>query len=482
MSIEEDIEPGGACPFCGRTDGQVRAGYGGGRRRRQRHKCGACGRRYTAEAQERGYPAELREQALRLSAEGAGVRVIARTLGVNHQTAANWIKAVAGVGGGDDSGAAPPEAHVGPPLIASPRIAASEEKQRRATIHDVAVMAGVSNSTVSNYLNHKGHMSATTRQRVETAMDSLHFTPSALVRAIRRRQTRIIGVLLFGLNTLDVDVGKSITPPLLAGINEAAEEAEYDVLLYPGFLYRPRRHPGLPFLNGQIDGLLWVAPKFDEPILQRVADAGLPVVALLTRHVPNRAGYVNADNLDATRRIVAHLVEAGHRRIARAGAAHSSNDRDRHDAYRQAVASHGLPFRPDWDVVVDDPDAPPEVYSAIYGTILDRWLAQPEPPTAIVLPSDGAASIMIDEVRRRGRRVPEDLAITGFDDVPDAMQIGGGLTTVRQPFRRIGITAVERIVAMIEGAPVDSCRVTLPAEMIVRRTTGGGAITGGGAD
>ena len=445
-----------ACPYCQRILGQVKAGRN--RDGIQRFKCMACQRRYTPEPR-LGYPQSLREQAIQKYGEGKKLREIGRELGVNHQTVRNWVQPLR-------SENVVPEPEV---PVARPRgeVVLPTDKQRRPTIHDVAAAAGVSNSTISNYLNQKGHMSPATRQRIESAIETLHFTPSALVRAIRRRQTRIFGVVLFGLDNLDVNVGKSIAPPLLAGINRAAEEAEYDVLLYPGWPYRPRRHPGLPFLDGHIDGLLWVAPKFMEPNLERLTQAGLPVVTLLTRHVPERVGYANADNLDAMHQIVAHLVSRGHRRITFCGPVNTSNFRDRYEGYRQALAAHGLPVGLEGEGIVSEP----VIWPPVLGLIVDRWLALPERPTAVVLPTDGWAGRLLDELTARGFQVPGDFAVVGFDDIPDAQQIGGGLTTIRQPFRQIGIAAVENLLSLIEGAPVENCRTTLPGELVVRHTT-----------
>jgi len=409
----------------------------------------------------------LRAEAVRLHGAGRKLREIGRELGINHQTVLNWIRSAPDTAVPLPLAPSTSQNDTPDPAAAAPRPSRPAEPQRRATIHDVAAVAGVSNSTVSNYLNHKGHMGPATRQRIEAAIEELHFTPSALVRAIRRRQTRILGVVLFGLDTLDVEVGQSIAPPLLAGINRAAEDAEYDVLLYPGWLYRPRRHPGLPFLDGHIDGLLWVAPAMEEPTLQRVADAGLPTVALLTRHVPERVGFVNSDNVGAIGSMIDHLIGAGHQRIAYVGPTYSSNYGDRHTGYLQSLAERRLPWKPEWEALI------PEHHwmNDTYGAAIDRWLGLPDAPTAIITPSDGIAAIVVDEIIKRGLRVPEDFAVTGYDDVPNAERIAGGLTTIRQPFRQIGIAAVERLLVLIEGADVTRCCVTLPADIVARTTT-----------
>jgi LacI family transcriptional regulator len=458
------------CAFCQRTEGQAKAGLNKGV---QRYKCAYCRRRYLAETRPRGYPDEVRRAALSLYAQGIKIREIGRRLEVNHQTVINWIRTPS-----DDSGAGEPRVSSPAPVpvpemdfedeVATTEAADLNGYKKRTTISDVARRAGVSTATVSNYLNQKGHMGPETRDRIEEAVAALHFTPSALIRAIRHRRTRILGVLLFGLGNLDIDVGLSLSPPLLAGINTAAAAAGYNVLLYPGWQYGTPSHAGLPFLDGHIDGLLWIAPDLREPDLERATAAGLPLAAALTRHVPAGVGYVNADNLLGMRLLVEHLAGFGHEHIAYVGPTHQSNFLDRRDGYRLALEAVGLPLRPELNVRGDS-----AVWeSASYARVLDRWLSLPSPPTALLLPNDGLAQVMIQMLHDRGLRVPEDISVAGFDDIPSAELIGGGLTTIRQPFRAIGEVGIQRLLALIEGAPVEECRVILPTELIVRATTG----------
>ena len=479
------------CPFCQESQGQVKAGKS---ETRQRFRCSRCQRRYTPEARTRGYPADLRQRAVGMYAQGLKMRQISRNLGVNHQTVANWLRQTApheeapAGGGGETAAIAPPPDSPEPfstqstvvtslpagmrGQVSSGSGEAGAARKERATIEDVARYAGVSATTISNFINAKGRMSAATQGRIQRAMEELHFTPSALTRAIRQRRTRILGLLVFGLGNLDEEVGKSITPPLVAGIYEAAEQAEQDILVFTGWPNRPERHSGLDFLNGHIDGLLWVAPPLQTSALERLAAAGLPVVALLARHVPEAVGYVNADNLAAIGDVVAHLRADGRKRIAylgpvAPGGSLNSNLLDRLEGYRRGLYVAGLPHDPALEVV-----------SEAHGwrergcaEALEGWLQLPVPPDAIVTSSDSLAARLCEAIRSRGLRVPEDIAVTGFNDIPDARHLGGGITTIRQPFREIGKLAANRLVALIEGASVEACRLTVPAHLVVRAST-----------
>jgi LacI family transcriptional regulator len=467
MSTERDTDatpglPEAACPSCAATDRQVKAGTQQGA---QRYRCMHCGRRYVGQRQHRGYPDDLRREAVALHAGGLSIREVGRRLGLNPRTIVNWVRTPTGeVPAERPIPTLPPDE---PP--AAPR--ASTPAKRRFTIVDVAQHAGVSVSTVSNFLNNKGRMSDATRERIRASMSVLHFTPSSLMRAIRQRRTNIIGVVTFGLD--EMDMGRNPIPSLLVGINRGANLSGYNVLSYTRLPSRGRSAArAADFLDGHIDGLIWVGPLMPEPELENVARAGLPTVALLARGVPDGVGYVAVDNVGGIEMVVAHLVGLGHRRIAWIGPLVGSDFTERLEGYRRGVEAAGLPWTAEL-VAADEAVASnwfPE-YTADYDAAVDRWLALPDPPTAIVLTSDGWAEWTATALRLRGVRVPEDVAVTGFDDIPMAATMAGGLTTVRQDFREIGRRGVELLAALIDGEPYENCRVTLPATLVARAST-----------
>jgi DNA-binding LacI/PurR family transcriptional regulator len=432
----------------------VKAGLHGGN---QRYQCAHCHRRYTPTPKPRGYPDGLRRQALTLHTEGLSVREIGLQLDINPQSIYYWLRHQAKqepIAAETSS-----ENAVAPPDILAPR-------KPRPTIDDVAVRAGVSRSTVSNYLNDKGRMSAATRTSIQAAMEALHFTPSALTRAIHRRRTSILGVLIYGLGHLDRNVGRGVPLHLLAGISEAADAAGHNLLLYTGWPNHAERHSALEFLDGHIDGLIWVAPGIDAPMLGRLADAQLPVIALLTRHVPAGIGFVNAENIGGAAALVAHLAERGHRRIAWLGSSDAANSNfcDRREGYRRGLSAAGLAYDPALELVQN-------WSREMFRQAIETWVSISEPPTAIVTPDDDWAAAVGQAVLAQGLRVPEDMAIVGFNDVPDAQGIAGGLTTIRQPLRQMGQMAVEQLMALIAGTPASDCRLTLPTEIVVRSSS-----------
>lgn len=432
------------CPYCQTTEKQIKAGLCDGQ---QRYSCGVCKRRYTPGKTLRGYPDSVRSHAVHLYNQGYGIRKIARELGVNHCSVLNWVK----------------QTHEITPAIMPSE--ANFPVWKRPTIADVALAANVSTSTVSNYINNKSKMSEETRDRIRDAMAEIHFTPNSLMKAIRLRRTNIIGLLIWGVGVSSDEQIDSITPRLLHGITNALDNENQEMLVYTGWPQKKTRFTAEQFLSGNIDGLIWVAPEFDEPILDTLASAGLPTMALLSRHVPDKVGYINIDNQYGILKAMEHLYDLGHRRIAYIGPVHSSNYKDRRDGYRKALVQLGL----DYDIALEA--SPKNNYWdwTVYQRIVDAWLSLKQPPTAIVTSDDGFGDLIINELKKRGLEVPADISVTGFNNSRLAKTIG--LTTIDQQFEEIGLEGVKRLMNLIKGVPVNECRITLPPKFVICNTT-----------
>jgi DNA-binding LacI/PurR family transcriptional regulator len=336
------------------------------------------------------------------------------------------------------------------------------------TISDVARAANVSISTVSNYLNNRGRMSDETHRRVSGAIRDLHYAPSALTLALKRGRTGIIGVLTSGLSDSPDNNGRAIAPALLYGINHAANEASVELLMYTGWPHRRSRYTEQDFANGHIDGLIWISPHLDDPLLPRVVDTGVAVQVLLSSATPAQAGWVCSDNAGGTRAVMQHLLDLGHRRIAFIGTTHCSDFVERLDAYRAALIESGIAADAELELIHDT-----YLYaSEELKTPLFALLGAGVPPTAIVAADDGIASRVIDVLKAAGLRIPEDISVTGFNDMLEARTICGGMTTLRQDFTEIGRLGVESLLLLLEGGDVNECRRTVPMQLVIRNTTG----------
>lgn len=459
-----------ACPICKETERQVKAGMQLGV---QRYLCRQCGHRYVIERRHRGYPDEIRKEAISLYQSGVRLVEIGRRLNVNPPTIINWIRDEDNYISHrslEDSNERE-EINGNDKVLSDLNTISNAPVRKRPTINDVAERAGVSISTVSNMLNGKGRMTDITRDRIQKAINELHFTPSSLTKALRERKTNVVGLITFGLSSMDININP--TPRMLVGIHRRAGIYGYNVMTYTGWLENNAKYvPNLGFLNGNIDGLLWGGPSAGEPELAKVAAAGLPTVALLARKVPDNIGYIAVDNVAGIQLIIEHLAEIGHKRIAFIGDNHKSDSIERLIGYRTGLKKVGLPCDP---ALVVSNDSISRNWSGVnmsdYEKAVDKFVTMANPPTAIVTTNDGWAEWMIIHLRSRGIRVPEDIAVTGFDDQPRAEYSTGGITTIKQDFLQIGELGMDRLAALIRGESVENCRISLQPELIIRAST-----------
>jgi DNA-binding LacI/PurR family transcriptional regulator len=332
-------------------------------------------------------------------------------------------------------------------------------RNRQPTIRDVAREAGVSITTVSYVFNGRGAISPATRERVRACAEALHYRPNALIRSLQQRRSNLIGAYLWPLG---LDPARFIAAELLRGITEALAATELDLLIHA-------HHPGqfdssvvAPFLDKRIDGLIWTPAPETEGVLEELSEAGLPTVSVMHDPVPEGIGSVTADNAGGARAIVEHLLELGHRRIAVSGSLCSSDRQDRVAGYRQAVAAGG------------------EADSTLEMLCQDGWpnpaetlqRARAAGATALFCLTDAHALRVVQQAYREGVRVPRELSIAGFDDVPAARLGCPPLTTARLPAAEIGAEAVRHLRRLLGGAPAEEARSVLPVELQVRETTG----------
>ncbi|MEO7718888.1 MAG: substrate-binding domain-containing protein [Capsulimonas sp.] len=444
-----------SCPFCDKGNRQVKAGAHLGA---QRYKCMHCNRRYIPTATRHTHTADIRRSALELYEGGVTPRDVARQLELSPHTLTKWIRAAK-----QDAGVNSP-----PPAPEPPRMPIASSK-RRMTIVDVAEHAGVSISTISNYLNNKGRMADETRDRIAASMSELRFTPNSLVRAIRQRRTYILGVVTFGLHDLNKNLGENPTPALLAGINNAAYSHRYNLLVYTDI---GNRMSALQFLDGHIDGLIWAAPSIDEPQLKMLAEVGFPTTVLLSNRTPPGIGSVAVDNVNGFRILVEHLAAHGHRRIAYLGPSNQSDYQERIKGYRLGIVSAGIPWDP--HLVITSAAITKNwmhMDTSAYQAAIQRILKMRDAPTALMLGDDAWAAWAIRYLATLGVRVPQDLAITGFDDNAAALSVPGGITTIHQDFYRIAEIGTELLMQLIEGKSPTAQSAVVPCSLVVRNST-----------
>ncbi|AXK33286.1 LacI family transcriptional regulator [Streptomyces armeniacus] len=328
-----------------------------------------------------------------------------------------------------------------------------------ASIKDVAARAGISVATVSRVLNDHPAVRPDTRARVLAAIAELGYRPNGVARSLRTHQTHTLGLVIS-------DVLNPFFTALARAVEDEARGQGYSVVIgnadeQPAL----QDHHVRTLLERRIDGLL-VSPTDDSsPLLPEVAARSDVPVVFLDRWIPGvDAPVIRTDGRAAVRDLVAHLHALGHRRLAIiAGPTTTSTGNERVDAFRGALAEFGLGLPAGY---LEQGD-----YQAESGRrATARFLDLPEPPSAVFATDNLMALGAMDEIRGRGLRVPDDVALAAFDDIPWFLHTDPPLTAIAQPTEELGHSAVRALIDLLEGRATPS--VTLTASLVPRRSCG----------
>jgi len=337
--------------------------------------------------------------------------------------------------------------------------------RKQATSHDVARLAGVSRTTVSFVLNDVPgvKISEETRQRVLEAARDLDYYPTAAARSLASGRTQRIGLILGEAH--DRLAADAFLPVFLQGVTASVHRRGYLLMLQlPEDL--PSREAYLRLIREQqVDGLILSGPRSDDPLLDELAQEHFPLI-LHGRVDGSTIPYVDVDNQVGAYQAVTHLIRLGHRRIgfiSNAPLSYSGAE-DRYAGYRQALAEHGIPL--DEGLVRWGAFLPGTGQAA-----MTELLSLPEPPTAVFGASDVVAIGAMSAIQSAGLTIPGDVAIVGFDDIFLAAHTHPQLTTVRVPAYRLGWTAAEILISLIEGDE-ERESVVLETELVVRASCG----------
>jgi DNA-binding LacI/PurR family transcriptional regulator len=333
-----------------------------------------------------------------------------------------------------------------------------------ATLEQVAALAGVSRSTVSRVVNASPRVSPAARAAVETAIAQLGYVPNPAARTLVTRRTGSVALVVHETEE------RVFEEPFFAGVVRGAGAAVADhdrqlVLLLVGTGER-RDHAERFLFGGHVDGVLLLSLHGADLLPQRLLDRGVATVLGGRPPVDDpRLTWVDADNVGGAHLATAHLLATGRHTVATiAGPDDMVASEDRLRGYRRARAAAGLAADPDLEERGD--------FSRAGGhAAAHRLLARRPAVDGIVAPSDLAAAGVLDAVRELGRRVPDDVAVTGFDDSTAATSVTPQLTTVHQHLGRLGREMVHLLVELLDGEGGTPAPVVLPTELVVRAST-----------
>lgn len=330
-----------------------------------------------------------------------------------------------------------------------------------STIADVAKHAGVSKMTVSRVINDSGYISQETRERVEQAIEELGYIPNALARSLRFKRTRTIALIL-------TDITNPYFTTLARGVEDAASEQGFSVIFCNTDESAEEEAEYINvLLQKQIDGLLLVPAQCSSELLGPLQGHALPFVILDRRITDIQVDTVRCDSEQGAYELTRHLIELGHRQLAiLSGPETVTSATDRVDGFQRAIKEAGL------DV---------EAAHVRYGrfTVDDGFrmtqevMAAAPPPTGLFAGNNFIAIGALRALRQAGLRIPEDVSLVAFDDIPISIASEPFLTVAEQPAYELGWQATRLLLDRLSEKDADTpTEIILPTRLIIRESSG----------
>ena len=337
---------------------------------------------------------------------------------------------------------------------------------KRVTAQDVAKAAGVSPTTVSFVLNNVEGMriSAETCKRVLEAAKSLNYHPDSSAQKMARGKTSVIGLIL--RQNPEKAYADLFLPDVMQGISSVIRENDYQMMFIP-LPPEEKDKTYLKLINERhVDGLIVSGPTEDDEDLIEAFNDGAKIV-LMSKVSGSNIPFIDIDNQKSAAIAVEHLIGLGHKRIAVISNAPSnySSGKERVAGYKNVLRKHNLPI--DEDMILYGDRTPESGYLAM------KVLLKRNPlPTAVFIASDTVALGALNALYENNIRVPDDIAIVGFDDIALAQYVNPPLTTVHLPAYSIGLGAASMLIQQLNNNFKESREIILPTRLVVRKSSG----------
>lgn len=337
---------------------------------------------------------------------------------------------------------------------------------KRLTLDEIAKLADVSRATVSRVVNNYPHIKPEVRERVQAIITKTGFQPNLIARSLASDRSGIIGLVI--PNTPRMVFTDPFFPTLIQGITRATNRLNITLSL---FLFQSKEEETRTIstiLNtGLLDGLIITADRKEESFVPKFVQRGVTFVLIGRPESNTEITYVDTDNVGGGYLATEHLIKLGYERIAIIAANENTAGDDRLAGYKKALQAHHLTLDP--SLVAFGDFSIPSGYEAMKSLL-------PAKPKAVFIASDTMALGALRAIREAGLRVPDDIAIVGFDNLPPAEQADPPLTTIQHPIEQLGVTAVDLLSTMLNGAHSPTTHTILPATLIVRSSCGARAI------
>lgn len=341
---------------------------------------------------------------------------------------------------------------------------------KKLTLEEVALLAGVSRSTVSRVVNNHENVSPENRERVLKVIKETGYRPNQAARILASSRSNIIGLII--PSRADLIFTDPYFAALIAGISRACNAHDFTLAL---FVFHSENEQAQVYQRalgtGLLDGLIVTADKITDPHIPHIIARKIPAVFVGRPLDSTNASFVNVDNVGGSYMAVSHLIRLGYQRIATiTGPMSSTTGIDRHEGYIKALAEGDRPIENDLIACGD--------FTRDSGHTAMRRLL-PHKPDAVFVATDTMALGAIQAIHEANLTIPGDIAIVGFDDLPPAIIADPPLTTIRQPISQNGLIAVETLIDLLETGADPPRHMILPTELIVRATCGAGRCDNG---
>lgn len=354
-----------------------------------------------------------------------------------------------------------------------------KNKKVAVTLKDVARLAGVHPSTVSRVWNNDRsfRVSEETRRTILEVIEKLNYRPNRIARSLKQKRAYVIAVAV-------PDITNPFFSTMFRGIEDVALERGFNVILCNTDERLDRLSLYLETLmERQVDGMILATAHREDPTVTRLREQGYAFVLVNRRPQDAEDGYVVVDDTRGAYMATEHLIQLGHRAIAHLAAPqHVMTAWERVRGYRMALEDHGIEPQPEW---LRQADFTREAGYEATKKMLEE-LPPERRPTAVFAVNDMAALGAIEALAEAGLRVPEDMALVGYNDVGVASLVGSALTTVRVPLYEMGAAAADMLIRMLTQEDREAPGVILAPRLIIRESCGahlrvGAAVGSGGA-
>lgn len=329
---------------------------------------------------------------------------------------------------------------------------------------EIARLAGVSQATVSRVLNNDPQVNEEMRQRVLAVVETLGYFPDARAQSLRAQRTYLLGLVIHRApEALTYDPFFSA---LMGSIIQQAGRHGYHLCVDTARTPRSQRAIYEELLRTRrVDGLILVESETRDQRIVRLTEQGFPFVLLGRYDPPDAVCSVDNDNVGAGQMVTEYLLQKGHRRIAYLGGASVLTvTRDRLQGYRNALERNSIPYDPQLVFFTE---------SSLRGgqSAMEALLSLSPRPTAVVAMDDLIAVGAMRTAQKHGVRIPQEMAFVGFNDTPLCEMVEPTLTSVAIDIPNLARVATERLIALIEGRPVEPKRQIVPARLMEREST-----------